>query len=121
MLDCIFNAYFILDCDNRMLDASSGFIESPGYPSYYDNNLFCVWKLIVPRGKTLTIEPIDFDLEIRNNQETCVDFFVLVNPFGYATVSVIFLCGQTTMYSILSYNLANECHLFFVIQTTRFQ
>ena len=41
----------------------SGEIESPNFPSSYDNDLYCTWKITVPTGKKVRIEFSEFKTE----------------------------------------------------------
>lgn len=41
----------------------SGEIESPNYPSQYDNDLYCTWKITVPNGKKVRIDFSEFKTE----------------------------------------------------------
>ena len=41
----------------------SGEIKSPNFPSNYDNDLYCTWKITVPTGKKVRIEFSDFMTE----------------------------------------------------------
>ncbi|XP_032808661.2 CUB and sushi domain-containing protein 3-like isoform X1 [Petromyzon marinus] len=41
----------------------TGTILSPGYPEMYDNNLDCVWRIIVPEGDGIQVQFVNFATE----------------------------------------------------------
>lgn len=50
------------------IDGESGVITSPGYPSKTLNQLFCEWKITVPKGRRVKLEFLDVDLLMTSNQ-----------------------------------------------------
>lgn len=56
-----------LNCGGN-IDAASGVITSPGYPSQTLGKAFCEWKITVPKGKRVKIEFLDVDLISSLNQ-----------------------------------------------------
>ena len=57
----------VAGCDGTgpliIVNQSSGYIESPGYPRHYGNGLFCEWVIKVEEGNRINITFLDFDLE----------------------------------------------------------
>ncbi|XP_069688891.1 cubilin [Periplaneta americana] len=49
-------------CGGR-LEGPSGVFQSPGYPSTQGYRRYCKWDIIVPEGRRIKIEMLDFDLE----------------------------------------------------------
>ena len=45
------------------MNGPSGEIKSPNFPSQYNNDLYCTWKITVPTGKKVRIEFSDFKTE----------------------------------------------------------
>lgn len=48
-------------CGNR-IEASTGTIESPGYPALISRPMYCEWYITVPKGRRVSIEILDFDM-----------------------------------------------------------
>lgn len=46
-----------------MLNAPTGVIESPGYPKMNHFHRNCEWEIEVPKGRRVTFELLDFDLD----------------------------------------------------------
>lgn len=49
-------------CGSR-IEASTGVIQSPGYPSSPDASRYCEWMITVPKGRRVKIEVLDFDVK----------------------------------------------------------
>ncbi|XP_070202597.1 bone morphogenetic protein 1-like isoform X1 [Littorina saxatilis] len=48
------NITFIPECgEDFVANSSAQYIESPGYPTSYANNQYCVWHITAPRGQVL--------------------------------------------------------------------
>ena len=62
-------------CSGRVEEMRTGYMASPGYPSYYLGGMECVWKLLVEKGQMVKIEVKYLDL--REAQETCKNFVVV--------------------------------------------
>ncbi|XP_078342828.1 scavenger receptor cysteine-rich domain-containing protein DMBT1-like isoform X2 [Oculina patagonica] len=58
------------------LFGSSGSFASPRYPSFYANNLNCLWTLFIPSNGFLRLQFVVFDTE------SCCDFVELTDSFG---------------------------------------
>ena len=59
-----FISLFISVCPGSgTLNATSGTLQSPGYPSLYPGNIRCSWKIVAPSGYVikLAIKEIDLD------------------------------------------------------------
>lgn len=54
--------FLFLGCGG-MLNGSSGSFGTPGYPLNYDNNLNCVWTLLIPIDRYLRLKFIVFHTE----------------------------------------------------------
>ncbi|XP_078449693.1 CUB and sushi domain-containing protein 3 isoform X2 [Lampetra fluviatilis] len=52
----------IVPCGGNLTERS-GTILSPGYPEPYDNNLNCVWRILVPEGAGIQIQVVSFATE----------------------------------------------------------
>ncbi|XP_013185402.1 cubilin [Amyelois transitella] len=55
------------------MKAQSGVITSKNYPKNYDNNLDCIWTIVVPRSHRVAIEFTDVDLNNENSVSGCDD------------------------------------------------
>ena len=57
----------VAGCDGTgpliIVNQSSGYLESPGYPGHYGNGIFCEWVIKVDEGNRINITFLDFDLE----------------------------------------------------------
>lgn len=49
-------------CGSR-IEASSGVIQSPGYPESQDVTRYCEWLITVPKGRRVKVEILDFDIK----------------------------------------------------------
>lgn len=60
----VFNNRSILfiDC-GALMETGSGVIESPGYPKMNHFHRNCEWDIKVPKGRRITFELLDFDLD----------------------------------------------------------
>ncbi|XP_078342832.1 scavenger receptor cysteine-rich domain-containing protein DMBT1-like isoform X6 [Oculina patagonica] len=58
------------------LFGSSGSFASPRYPSFYANNLNCLWTLFIPSNGFLRLQFVVFDTE------SCCDFVELTDSLG---------------------------------------
>lgn len=59
--------FIILACGGK-IEAPSGVIESPGYPSGMHNFRYCLWMITVPKGRRVTLKFLDLDFEeVKNN------------------------------------------------------
>lgn len=58
-------------CGSR-IEAASGTIESPGYPSMKIMPLYCEWFITVPKGRRVTIEVLDFDMSSDMNRQSYI-------------------------------------------------
>ncbi|CAB3228775.1 unnamed protein product [Arctia plantaginis] len=62
--DVNFNAYYHstpLKCGG-FIKSVSGFLYSKNYPKNYDNNLDCIWYIVVPQNHRIEINFLDLDL-----------------------------------------------------------
>lgn len=46
-------------------------VTSPGYPSLYENDQICSWKLIAPKGHQIVVTFLDVDIERSNHKRKC--------------------------------------------------
>jgi len=46
-----------------LLEGPTGVFESPGYPSTQGFRRYCEWEIVVPVGRIVKVELLDFDLE----------------------------------------------------------
>ncbi|GFG35967.1 hypothetical protein Cfor_02931, partial [Coptotermes formosanus] len=46
-----------------LLEGPTGVFESPGYPSTQGYRRYCKWEIVVPAGRRVKVELLDFDLE----------------------------------------------------------
>uniref|UniRef100_A0A0K0EHZ6 C-type LECtin n=1 Tax=Strongyloides stercoralis TaxID=6248 RepID=A0A0K0EHZ6_STRER len=51
-------------CPNSPMYENNGYINSPGYPSFYGNNIDCYYYLIVPKEFYVQFKIIDFNLGV---------------------------------------------------------
>lgn len=65
-------------CGSR-IEASSGTIESPGYPGVKILPLYCEWFITVPKGRRITIEILDFDMTDASYNSFMSQRFVRLN------------------------------------------
>lgn len=65
-------------CGSR-IEASTGVIQSPGYPMSPDTSRYCEWLITVPKGRRVKVEVLDFDM--KQSQ------FILVNSLPFASSS----------------------------------
>lgn len=49
-------------CSTR-IEASTGIIQSPGYPVSQDASRYCEWLITVPKGRRVKVEILDFDVK----------------------------------------------------------
>ncbi|CAG2055985.1 unnamed protein product, partial [Timema podura] len=50
-------------CGDEM-NTPSGIITSPGYPASNMHSRMCTWKITVPKGRRITVEVLDYDVDI---------------------------------------------------------
>ncbi|XP_014254813.1 cubilin-like [Cimex lectularius] len=85
-------------CGGKM-NSSSGSIISPNYPSPYDNNLNCFWKITVPIGNQIQLTIIDLDLEMLQN---CVDYIEIFDGKNNQAPSLGQFCSKADIKTITS-------------------
>jgi cubilin len=49
------------------IKGQSGYIQSPNFPSPYDNNMDCEWYIQAPTGHYMTFTYMSFNLQYNNN------------------------------------------------------
>ncbi|XP_066929338.1 cubilin-like isoform X2 [Clytia hemisphaerica] len=86
-----FSAKYTTGCLNVMQSKSSGYIESPGYPNFYPEDLQCQWLFDVPEGKTISFVFEEMDLEASTVE--CSDYVVIFNRETYKRATDN-LCGR---------------------------
>lgn len=52
---------------SETIEASTGIIESPGYPVGQDTSRYCDWKITVPKGRRVKIDVLDFNMNPHDN------------------------------------------------------
>lgn len=94
-----------LDTCGGRIEASSGQIVSPGYPSSPDATKYCEWRITVPKGRRVTLEVIDFDIKqslgvavsnpiLYNTDQSRVSLY---NDFNmYNLIRVLYLNNETS-------------------------
>lgn len=60
---------WFLECGG-VLNTETGVIESPGYPQMNHFHRNCEWEITVPKGRRITLEILDFDLEEYSGTDT---------------------------------------------------
>jgi len=50
-------------CQTTIRLGNQATIQSPNYPSYYEDDLDCLWYIEAPLGSMIKLEFLDFDLE----------------------------------------------------------
>ena len=66
------------------LEASSGTLVSPGYPSGYPHHHICRWVIRGPEGRSVRLQFLDFDLEapvVTGNKSRCRYDYVYVSEW----------------------------------------
>ena len=63
---CIISAEAPSSCGGYF-NGSSGMIESPNYPSNYDNNAYCEYVIHVDEGMVVQLAMVEFDVEKHDN------------------------------------------------------
>ncbi|KAJ9586382.1 hypothetical protein L9F63_019963, partial [Diploptera punctata] len=65
------------------LEGSSGIFQSPGYPSTVGYKRICRWDIVVPVGRRVKVELLDFDLEnsMENYKHRLLFFSSLYFPY----------------------------------------
>ncbi|CEF64193.2 CUB domain and C-type lectin domain and C-type lectin-like domain and C-type lectin fold domain-containing protein [Strongyloides ratti] len=51
-------------CPTSPMYQNNGYINSPGYPSFYGNNIDCYYYLIAPKGSFIQFKIMDFNLDV---------------------------------------------------------
>ncbi|XP_048244242.1 deleted in malignant brain tumors 1 protein-like isoform X2 [Haliotis rufescens] len=75
-------------------------LTSPGYPSYYYNNLNCTWTISAPVGYKISVDIVDLSME-----QSCVnDYLLFTGGSSYNKVQLGKYCGTTTMDVVSSSN-----------------
>ena len=74
------------------IEAESGFITSPGYPTRSLTPTLCEWKLTVPKGRQVKIEFEDLDLMASNLQLQRIGIY---NDFSYSN-RMMFITGNAS-------------------------
>lgn len=62
VLHYVSTIYVVSACGGQ-LEGPTGIFESPGYPSTRGYRRYCLWKIVVPVGRRVKVELLDFDLE----------------------------------------------------------
>lgn len=62
MLYLVYTLYVATACGG-LLEGPTGVFESPGYPSTQGYRRYCSWEIVVPVGRRVKIELLDFDLQ----------------------------------------------------------
>lgn len=52
-----------IDLCGARIEASTGIIQSPGYPIGQDASRYCEWLITVPKGRRVKVEVLDFDMK----------------------------------------------------------
>lgn len=52
-----------IDICGARIEASTGIIQSPGYPVSQDASRYCEWLITVPKGRRVKVEILDFDVK----------------------------------------------------------
>ena len=77
------------DCDGNggstQLVEETGTLVSPQYPNDYENDLECLWYILLPNNKYPRIVFLDFLLE---DSYDCVDDYVKVSNCIYTNVYI---------------------------------
>ncbi|CAL4067115.1 unnamed protein product, partial [Meganyctiphanes norvegica] len=84
--------------------SDTGTLESPGFPGFYPNNLYCFWTIKSEDGTPLTIEFTDLDVEFQRN---CVYDYVMICDGPYVTSPPLAngkLCGNFKLLGFDHYN-----------------
>lgn len=77
-----------------LIEAPSGIITSPGYPTHTLNKLFCEWKITVPKGRRVKIEFLDVDLLASSSQ--LLQRIGVYNDFRYSN-RLMFLNSNSSL------------------------
>ena len=83
--------YFIADCQNQMLNSSSGVIESPNFPDSYPNSRNCTWMINAPLGNILSLRFSHFEIEGDIVGSACRNDFLEVCRIWVLCVAVLWL------------------------------
>ncbi|CAG5044806.1 unnamed protein product [Parnassius apollo] len=93
-------------CGGKM-QSRTGMIYSKNYPKNYDDDLDCIWSIIVPRNHRIKLNILDFDLySVDDSEDTdCGDMVriyesddILLSNYTYI------LCPKTNISQIISKN-----------------
>ena len=57
------SVFKLLSACNQTLTRDSGYIVSPYYPGFYDDNTMCEWQVKAPPNHVIKLEFHSFDLE----------------------------------------------------------
>lgn len=91
-----------LDTCGARIEASTGIIQSPGYPSSPDATKFCEWRITAPKGRRVKLEVLDFDIKqsaiaspgFYNTDQTRISVY---NDFNmYSLIHVLYLNNETS-------------------------
>lgn len=52
-----------VDICGARIEASTGIIQSPGYPVSQDASRYCEWLITVPKGRRVKVDVLDFDIK----------------------------------------------------------
>lgn len=90
-----------IDTCGGNIEASTGIIQSPGYPSSPDATKYCEWRITVPKGRRVKIEVLDFDIKqaiggpsFYNSDQTRISFYNDMSM--YSLIHVLYLNNETS-------------------------
>ncbi|XP_067930809.1 cubilin-like [Watersipora subatra] len=90
-----FHAAYSADCQNRVLNYSSGVIESPNFPDSYPHNRNCTWVINAPLGNILSYRFSHFAIENDVFGSACRNDFLEIRDGNNPNANVIQrLCGS---------------------------
>lgn len=101
-------------CGSR-IEASTGIIQSPGYPVSQDASRYCEWLITVPKGRRVKIEVLDLDIKpspvilvnsllFASNAEHRISFY---NDFFFASHITTLIANNQTIQPTIVYSSDN--------------
>lgn len=78
-----------------LFENAMGFITSPGYPSPYEHSRSCLYEILAPPGKAISLHFEDFDIEDTSYPECDFDFVTVIDGFDVNSTQIGKYCGAS--------------------------